>query len=45
MDMQRTDLMIVELDQEFLKQVALPELTDHVHPLLNFYYDCADVGL
>ena len=40
----RLDDCSVELDQQLLMQVVLPELTQEVHPLLGVFDDCVDVG-
>ena len=44
MDVQRTDDGGVELDQQLLRQVELPQLAQEVHPLLGFFVDGVDVG-
>ena len=41
----RLDDCSVELDQQLLRQVVLPELAQEVYPLLGLFDDCFDVWL
>ena len=40
----RLDGSSVELDQQLLRQVEIPELAQEVHPLLGLFGDGVDVG-
>lgn len=40
----RLDYCRVELNQQLLGQVELPELAQEVHPLLGPFYSCVYIG-